>query len=114
MSFKDHFSSHSTDYAKFRPRYPSEIFEYLASVAPSRERAWDCATGNGQAALGSAQLFKEVIATDASQAQLDSAAHHERVTYRRAPAEKTDIESASVDLVTVAQALHWLDLEAFY
>ena len=114
MNFKDYFSKQAVDYAKYRPRYPVELFEYLARVAPGRERAWDCATGNGQAALGLARFFKQVIATDASNSQLESAARLENVEYRIAKAEQTDIESRSVDLVTVAQALHWLNLEEFY
>lgn len=114
MQFKDYFSGHATDYAKYRPRYPASLFEYLASVTKERERAWDCATGNGQAALGLAPFFEQVIATDASELQLASAGRHEKISYRLATAGRTDIESASVDLVTVAQALHWFVLDAFY
>lgn len=116
MQFKDHFSSHATDYAKYRPRYPASLFEYLASLTTEHDRAWDCATGNGQAALSLASFFAQVIATDASQSQLDSAPRHEKINYRLATAEEehTDIENGSVDLVTVAQALHWFELDAFY
>ncbi|MDX6694681.1 MAG: hypothetical protein QOF02_2284 [Blastocatellia bacterium] len=114
MQFKDHFSAHAADYAKQRPRYPASLFEYLASLTNEHERAWDCATGNGQAALGLAPYFAQTIATDASQSQLASAVPHEKIDYRVAAAERTNIEAASVDLVTVAQALHWFDLEAFY
>lgn len=114
MQFKDYFSTQSNAYAKYRPRYPASLFEYLSVVATQHERAWDCATGNGQAALGLTPFFRQVIATDASQSQLESAQRHERITYRVATAERTDIEAASVDLVTVAQALHWFDLNAFY
>ncbi|MGH9903255.1 MAG: class I SAM-dependent methyltransferase [Pyrinomonadaceae bacterium] len=114
MSFKDYFSGHAVDYAKYRPSYPRALFEYLASVAPGRERAWDCATGNGQAAHGLAEFFARVVATDASASQVENAPAHERITYRVAPAEKTDIDPGSVDLVTVAQALHWFDLDNFY
>lgn len=114
MQFKDYFSTHSNAYAKYRPRYPASLFEYLSAVTPQHERAWDCATGNGQAALGLATFFEQVIATDASQSQLESAQRHERISYRVAIAERTGIEAASVDLVTVAQALHWFDLDAFY
>lgn len=114
MQFKDYFSTRSEDYAKHRPRYPASLFEYLASLTGGRERAWDCATGNGQAALGLVPYFAQVIATDASQSQLQSALPHEQISYRVAKAEQTDIEAGSVDLVTVAQALHWFDLNAFY
>src|ERR1043165_3827980 len=114
MTFKDHFSKQASDYAKFRPRYPRELFEYLGSVAPSRRMAWDCATGNGQAAVELAELFNRVIATDASQKQIANAQPHERVEYRVEAAEASGIESGSVDLIMVAQALHWFDRRRFY
>jgi SAM-dependent methyltransferase len=114
MAFKDHFSRQAADYAKFRPRYPRELFEYLGSVAPSRQLAWDCGTGNGQAAIGLATVFDRVIATDASEKQISSAQPHEHVEYRVAPAENSGIQSDTVDLIMVAQALHWFDLDRFY
>jgi len=89
MSFKDHFSKQAADYARFRPRYPREMFEYLGRIAPSRALAWDCATGNGQAAVGLAAVFERVIATDASEKQIANAEPHERVEYRVAPAEES-------------------------
>lgn len=114
MSFKDHFSRQAGDYAKFRPRYPRAIFEYLGTLAPSRNLAWDCATGNGQAAVGLASVFDRVIATDASEKQIANAEQHDHVKYRVAPAEASGLESSSIDLIMVAQALHWFDLQRFY
>jgi SAM-dependent methyltransferase len=114
MSFKDHFSRQAPDYAKFRPRYPHELFGYLGSVASSRHLAWDCGTGNGQAAVGLASVFNRVIATDASEKQITNAEPHEGVEYRVAPAEDSGINSGTVDLIMVAQALHWFDLDRFY
>jgi SAM-dependent methyltransferase len=114
MIFKDHFSRQAADYAKFRPSYPREIFDYVGSIAPSRQLAWDCGTGNGQAAVGLASVFARVIATDASEKQIANAQPHERVEYRVAPAENSGTKSGSVDLIMVAQALHWFDLDRFY
>jgi SAM-dependent methyltransferase len=114
MSFKDHFSKQAGDYAKYRPVYPRAMFEYLARLAPARALAWDCGTGSGQAALGLAEWFEHVIATDPSEAQIRNAAPHPKVEYRVAPAEQTDIAAGSVDLITVAQALHWFDHPRFY
>ncbi len=90
------------------------MFEYLGSVAPRRQLAWDSGTGNGQAAVGLASVFDRVIATDASEKQISNAEPHERVEYRVAPAENSGIQSATVDLIMVAQALHWFDLPRFY
>jgi SAM-dependent methyltransferase len=114
MAFKDHFSGHAQSYARHRPTYPSALFEYLASVAPAREWAWDCGTGNGQAALGLAPYFERVLATDPSEEQLRNAFPHEKVTYRVALAEDPGIGPGTLDLVTVAQALHWFDVPRFF
>jgi SAM-dependent methyltransferase len=83
-------------------------------LVPLRDLAWDCATGNGQAARALARRFTRVIATDASTQQIALADPLPNVEYRVATAEQSGIATGSVQLVTVAQALHWLDLEAFY
>jgi len=112
--FKDHFSASARGYARFRPEYPDSLFRWLAEISPSRDRAWDAATGTGQAALGLAPYFLEVIATDASLEQIRHARAHSVVRYEVAPSEYVPIENATVDLVTVAQAVHWFDFDAFY
>jgi SAM-dependent methyltransferase len=114
MPFKDHFSKQAAGYAKFRPRYPQQLFDFLGSIAPSRQLAWDCATGNGQAAVGLASVFDRVIATDASEKQIANAQSHEIVEYRIGPAENSGLGSETIDLIMVAQALHWFDLDRFY
>lgn len=112
--FKDHFSTQSAGYSRFRPRYPAELFSALAELTPGRELVWDCATGTGQAAVELARHFDRVVATDASAAQLAKAQEHPKVEYRVATAETSGLTAGSVDLVTVAQALHWFDLDRFY
>ena len=114
MSFNDYFSKQAADYAEFRPTYPQELFDYLGNIAPSRQLVWDCGTGNGQAAVGLASVFDSVMATDASKKQITNAALHERIDYRVASAEDSGIDSGTVDLIMVAQALHWFDLSRFY
>jgi SAM-dependent methyltransferase len=109
--FADHFSSQAPDYARFRPRYPAALFHYLALHAPGTALAWDCGTGNGQAAVGLADRFFQVMATDPSAAQIASARPHPRVEYRVAGFD-SGLAPASAQLVTVAQALHWMDIDA--
>lgn len=112
--FEDRFSHISSDYARYRPQYPDELFKYLASVVQEHELAWDCGTGNGQAAIGLVPYFRRVVATDASEEQIGRAVQHARITYIVVPAEKAGIESGSVDLIIATQALHWFDLDVFY
>lgn len=114
MTFHDHFSEHAKDYARFRPTYPDSLYTFLADAVTARGLAWDCATGNGQAAVGLAKHFERVIATDASRPQIVQALAHPRVEYRVAEATQSGLADASVDLVTIAQALHWFDTPTFY
>lgn len=111
---QDHFSTVSSQYAASRPRYPQCLYKWLAHIAPGRERAWDCACGNGQAASDLADYFSHVVATDLSVEQLREAKLHSRIEYRVAVAESSGLPANSFDLVTVAQALHWLEYDHFY
>ena len=108
------FATEAAEYAHLRPTYPDDLFDFLSTVAPSREVAWDCATGNGQAATHLARHFERVVATDESAEMIAQAAPDPRISYGVAEAEDSGIEGGSVDLVTVASAIHWFDLDRFY
>jgi SAM-dependent methyltransferase len=110
----DHFSGIAKAYAEFRPRYTPELFDYLATIVTKPHRAWDCGAGSGQATLDLAERFDEVIATDLSEKQLARAPARPNIRWLVAPAEAVPIESSSVNLTTVAQALHWFDHDRFY
>lgn len=114
MTFKDHFSTQSAVYTQFRPSYPSQLFAFLADQAPARHHALDTACGNGQAAVALTDYFDRVSATDASENQIKHAVAHPRITYAVAPAESCGLPDASLDLLTVAQAIHWFDFDRFY
>jgi ubiquinone/menaquinone biosynthesis C-methylase UbiE len=107
------FSPVAKQYARSRPQYPDQLFQYLASLTGQHYLAWDCATGNGQAALGLVKHFDRVIATDVSAEQIRQAAYHPQIEYRVGAAERSGIGDRSVDLVTVASAIHWFELGAF-
>jgi hypothetical protein len=114
MRFRDHFSDAADRYARFRPGYPDELFDYLAGLAPARLRAWDCGTGSGQAAQGLAARFERVIATDASRQQIGQRRRHPAIVYTVCTAEAAPLASNSIDLVVAAQAVHWFDMPGFY
>ena len=112
--FKDLFSSNSKEYATSRPTYPRSLFEFLVGLVQYRNLAWDCATGNGQAAVFLSEYFEQVIASDASKEQIENAQPMDNIRYEVFPAERTTLADNSVDLITIAQALHWFDLDEFY
>lgn len=110
---KDLFSNQSDLYAKYRPGYPKELFEHIISFVKEKNIAWDCATGNGQAAVVLANYFKKVIATDISTSQIEKAVKKENIKYSVCPAESTPFADNTFDLVTVAQAYHWVKWKEF-
>lgn len=112
--FADHFSRLAARYAAYRPRYPEGLFDGIAAASTGLDRVWDCATGTGQAAVPLAKRFGVVLATDASPQQLRSAARDVRVRYAAGLAEAAPVRTGWAGVVTVAQALHWLDLPRFY
>jgi SAM-dependent methyltransferase len=112
--FKDHFSTQAEDYTRYRPGYPPGLFSWLAAQTTRHETAWDCGCGNGQASVGLTPYYRQVIATDPSSQQIEQAQPHEQIAYAVATAEDSGLPDGSVDLVLVAQALHWFDFERFY
>jgi len=114
MDYIKHFAQNPTEYLEYRPDYPVALFEYLASICDHHHFAWDCGTGNGQAALALATYFNTVVASDINQEPLNIALQKNNLSYHCWPAEQTELKDASVDLITVAQALHWFDLDSFY
>jgi ubiquinone/menaquinone biosynthesis C-methylase UbiE len=111
---KDNFSRQADVYAKYRPSYPKELFDFIVGHVKQRAAAWDCATGNGQAAKELAAWFEKVEATDISQKQLDKAIATHNIIYSVQAAEQTAFADNSFDLITVSQALHWFNFEKFY
>ena len=110
---KDLFSTQAADYAKYRPSYPQELIEYIVGFTTERSLAWDCATGNGQAAVLLAQHFEKIIATDTSAKQLSLAVAIKNVDYFVSKAEQTGFADNSFDLITIAQAYHWFQFNEF-
>jgi ubiquinone/menaquinone biosynthesis C-methylase UbiE len=111
---KDNFSKQAATYANFRPNYPSELFDFILQNVDNKQVAWDCATGNGQAAKVLAAHFEQVFASDSSQAQIEKAVQKPNIHYSVQAAEMTDFAGQSFDLITVAQAVHWFNFDKFY
>lgn len=111
---KDNFSSQSDAYARFRPGYPDALFDWIFTQLKSKNSAWDCGTGNGQVAVKLSEVFDKVIAMDLSAQQIKKAPRKSNIRYAVLPAEKAKFPKDHFDLITVAQAIHWFDFEAFY
>src|SRR5262245_46336774 len=113
-AFSDHFAAVAVDYARFRPSYPAALFEFLGVATRDHQLAWDCACGNGQATLGLAERYAKVLGSDASAAQIAEAPRHPKIEWKVGAAQSSGLPNASCNLVTVAQALHWLPLPEFF
>jgi SAM-dependent methyltransferase len=114
MAFKDHFSRDSISYRDNRPRYDVDLVDILAAPIKGRALAVDVGCGSGQFSTLLAERFDHVIAADGSKSQIAAAGSHPKVDFRVATAETLNLEDESADLITVMQAAHWFDREAFY
>jgi hypothetical protein len=113
METKDYFSGHSKIYAAFRPSYPQDLYDFIFPYVKNKVTAWDCATGNGQVAKILSLYFEKVFATDISEQQLKNAHHADNIIYSASSAEHTSFDENQFDLITVGQALHWFNVDAF-
>lgn len=110
-------------YAKFRPIYPSTLY---AKITSSIRRdadasnnlqllAIDVGCGTGQATVALAEEhFDKVIGMDPSEAQLQNATPHAKVSYQVGQATKLPATDGTVAAVTAAQAAHWFDIPNFH
>jgi SAM-dependent methyltransferase len=108
------FNDKSDLYAQARPQYPAELFAFIKTLIPNANTVWDCATGNGQAAVGLSKVFDHVYATDISDEQIANHLRLDNVAFSVSPAERTVFANNMFDLVSVAQALHWFDFNKFW
>ncbi len=111
---QDNFSKQAEAYAKYRPGYPPDLFDFILGHLAERKAAWDCATGPGKVAVTLAEYFEQVYASDISSEQLSHAPARENITYACVPAEDSGYSGDLFDLITVAQAIHWFDFDLFY
>jgi len=114
VSSRNTFADSPGRYAEARPLYPQALFDWIAATCRGHDTAWDCATGNGQAAIALARIFHRVEATDISAAQVAQGFVAPNIRYSAGAAERPEFADHSFDLIAVAQALHWFDLDRFW
>jgi ubiquinone/menaquinone biosynthesis C-methylase UbiE len=111
------FCGRADVYSKYRPRYPQAIISILESEISFDNEKVVADIGSGTGLLAEVFLHNgNVVWCVEPNAEMRSAAEHNLDTYKNfhsasATAENTTLESSSVDLVTVGQALHWFDPE---
>ncbi|MDH0896775.1 MULTISPECIES: class I SAM-dependent methyltransferase [unclassified Pseudomonas] len=108
------FGNRAGAYASFRPQYPDTLFDWLAANSPGQDRALDIACGNGQASRPLLKHFRQVLACDASPEQLRAAPDLQGIDCFASDATEQPLADASLDLIIVAQALHWFATPAFF
>lgn len=113
-AFADHFSAVAAQYAHARPEYPAALFDWIATLVPAHAIAWEAGCGSGQASRGLAAHFDRVHATDPSAAQVGQAAGPAQVAFAVEPGERCSLGDATVDVASVAQALHWFERDAYF
>lgn len=109
------FDGAAHGYARHRPGYPEALVDWVVSEARVGRGAAvadvGCGTGIFTRALCARGLA--VVGVDPSEDMLAQArAQGGGERYARGEAAATGLDDASADLVSVAQAFHWFDLDA--
>ena len=113
MDNKELFTHKSEDYANFRPSYPDEALQFLREKCPGSHVA-DIGAGTGIFTKMLLKYFDSVTAVDPNGEMREKfRAFLPGVPCLAASGEDTTLPDASVDLITAAQAFHWLDEEKF-
>lgn len=104
-------------YSKARPVYPEAVLNFTMKNCRSSNTlnlAVDVATGTGQIAINLSPYFNKIVACDISEEQLKNAKRAKNIEYHHASAYEIPVSNQSVDLVTIGQALHWMDEPIFF
>jgi ubiquinone/menaquinone biosynthesis C-methylase UbiE len=111
------FTGKAEVYDKARPSYPDEAVEYICGFAPSNAVFADVGAGTGKftelIAKRSYSLFAIEPNSDMRAQLIKVLRPYPKAKIIHAPAEATTLPCQSVDVIIVAQALHWFDAEAF-
>jgi SAM-dependent methyltransferase len=103
-------------YARARPNiHPTAVqrFRRFTQIESPLSLALDVGCGTGQSTVALTEVAQRVIGIDPSADMLKAAARHPKVEYRQSAAEETPFGDGQFDLITVAQAFHWLDHDPF-
>jgi SAM-dependent methyltransferase len=112
--FEPRFGQAADEYQRYRPDYPAEVYEHIVARIP--EQHWECAmdlgAGTGIVVGHLLQWFREVIAVEPD-AKMAAKINERfpRASVRNIAAEECVQPPESADLVTIANALHWMDAE---
>jgi SAM-dependent methyltransferase len=103
-------------YAAARPYiHPTALSKFVGftGIEFPIDEALDVGCGTGQSSVALAEMARHVVGIDPSEYMLARCLPHPQVDYKRSDAESLPASDGEVDLITVAQAFHWLDQAAF-
>ncbi len=114
-------------YAKVRPSYTKELYDIIIKYCyhgnSRMENAVDIACGSGQSTFPLAPYFRHVTGTDINSDQVEQAKKLlktkpdmvQKVNFEIGKGEDlSQFADRSLDLVSMGQAMHWIDTEKFY
>lgn len=116
---EEKFSGKASVYARFRPSYPDNLFEYLYTVMGFKKESViaDVGAGTGLFSRNLLERHSYVICVEPNEEMFLKAREklsvYSNCLFLMTSAEDTGVESNSVDFLTAAQAFHWFDREKF-
>ena len=108
------FSGKSNYYAASRPSYPAEALEWLFRHCPGAEKVVDIGAGTGIFTALLQKIFPQVCAVEPNcDMQKEFIRALPDIELISGTGENSTLPDHSIDLITIAQAFHWLDENQF-
>ena len=101
-------------YSKYRPVYPEALYAKLLQLNGGRRfpRAVDVGCGSGQSSYGLLSIADSVIGIEPGGTLRQHAAERfPSICFKEGSGESTGMEDASLDLVSVATAFYWMEMQ---
>lgn len=117
VEFQPRFGHAAEEFERYRPDYPRELFDHILAAVPSdpRQRAVDLGAGTGKSTRALLPYFREVIAIEPDPGMAAKLKEETpQVIVHGVTAEDFSQPDSTVDLVTVGNALHWMDLQRVF
>ena len=107
-SYTEKIASH---YATYRPPLHSIILKKVLAGSSGFQNGLDIGCGTGYSTIALADYCSTVVGIDPSQSMLERSVEHPRVNYLKGLAENIPLQDHSVDIVTFAGSLFYVDLK---
>lgn len=116
-SFQPKFGHAAEEFQRYRPDYPAALYDHILAQVSEQSRgcAMDLGAGTGRVTAHLLPYFREVISVEPDRGMAAKIVERfPQAMVREATVEDHVQPAESVDLITIANALHWMEADRVF